>query len=60
MKLPICPHCDKLMAGTLVRVHFNDGTGEAVTQVVDWICPEKAERLDPIWMEVEGRRLTKA
>lgn len=53
MKLPKCPHCEKLMVGiiphgALVDLKF----GSACQRFLIYICPESMKPLDPIWVEV--------
>jgi hypothetical protein len=50
MKMPTCPHCDKLMIGTVGRAYEADGSDSQPTVI--WICPEKVQPMDPMWVEV--------
>lgn len=45
MKLPKCPHCEKLMIGVIT-------TGSYLKPVAQYVCPEKLTTKEPDWVEV--------
>jgi hypothetical protein len=50
MKLPKCPHCEKLLLmvmGDMITVGGNE-----VSRDVVYICPEKLVTQQPDWVEV--------
>lgn len=57
MKLPKCPHCDKLMASQVVRAEIIGDGARRAEMVVEWLCPEKAEFMYPTWVDVEERNI---
>ncbi len=52
-KLPVCPHCDKLLIQSVGQDVKFDGK-DKVTQipVTMWQCPETLESQDPVWYQV--------
>jgi len=68
MKLPKCEHCGKLMVGHLSRTVVAQGLPfdlELVRQCVQpqprleyeviYLCPERIEPMEPIWVEVHEK-----
>lgn len=49
IKLPRCPHCDKLCLGIVGDSYV---VGEGHEQRATYLCPEKMNHVDPIWVEV--------
>lgn len=50
MKLPKCPHCEKLMIG-IVGDSYAIGDRDH-EHVAVYLCPESMTRKDPDWVEV--------
>jgi len=53
MTLPKCPHCGKLLVGHLSKTLM--AGREALEWEIIWLCPERMEPIEPIWVEVEER-----
>ncbi len=52
IKLPKCPHCDKLLVAVIGDA-FTVGGGPAEHhQAVAYLCPEKMNHVEPEWVEV--------
>ena len=52
MKLPKCPHCDKLLS-MMVGDAFVVGAGETRHELaVTYLCPETLAHRQPEWVEV--------
>jgi len=51
MKLPKCPHCEKLMLG-VIGTAYVVGDHETVEPSVIYYCPETCVAKDPDWVEV--------
>lgn len=57
MKLPKCEHCSKLMVGHLSRTLVAAGAArgqERLEYKVIYLCPERVEPMEPIWVEVHA------
>ncbi len=53
MKLPKCPHCEKLMVGLIPQGTTVDlKAGSACQRFLVYICPEKLEAMEPDWVEI--------
>lgn len=52
MKLPKCPHCDKLMVSVISDVYSQRGLEVNRSQEAAYLCPEKLDRKEPDWVEV--------
>lgn len=50
MKLPKCPHCEKLMVPVITDVY--SGVSGIRSQEAGYLCPENLERREPDWVEV--------
>lgn len=56
MKLPRCPHCNKLAASyvkMMLRVNLFEEAGASNTPGLAWLCPETLEQVDPEWVDVQ-------
>lgn len=53
MKLPKCPHCEKLLVAIITGgvVIASDGSSSH-QQSLAYICPEKMDHRKPDWVEV--------
>lgn len=51
MKLPKCPHCDKLLVGMISNCISIGPEGGSHQQVVTYICPETQNHHEPQWVE---------
>lgn len=52
MKLPKCPHCDKLLVPIITHGILIGEDPPMDHQGVDYLCPETMKRQDPEWVEV--------
>lgn len=49
MKLPKCPHCEKLMIAVLMEAA---GSYFSYKEAAIYLCPEKLKKQEPDWVEV--------
>lgn len=49
MKLPKCPHCDKLLVG---MISYMTHVGSEVQEEATYFCPETGKKKEPDWVEV--------
>lgn len=49
MKIPKCPHCEKLLVGML---HYAIPIGHEVIEEATYFCPETGKKQKPDWVEV--------
>lgn len=52
MKLPKCPHCEKLAVGIVMNGILVGSGLPQHEQSIGWLCPEKADHITPDWVEV--------
>lgn len=52
MKLPKCPHCEKVLVGVLVNVSYVGNAAIELGPELVWYCPDKKTMQKPDWVEV--------
>lgn len=50
MKLPKCPHCEKLLVGLIPYLIHTDAEDDS--QQATYFCPETGKKQKPEWVEV--------
>lgn len=50
MKLPKCPHCEKLLVGLIPYLIHTDTEDDS--QQAAYFCPETGKKQKPDWVEV--------